>query len=120
MPVFLHIEFRSKLIKYIKKNATVLLALSSGQDSLCLLQLLKDNLYQQQNKIYAVYIDHQWKNDSFNHTHHLINLTRSKNIPTAVYQIKTLSLSENNARQIRYKTLIKHAKKKLSNYHYWS
>lgn len=114
MRTFLQMKLRHKIIEYLKEDTTILLALSGGQDSLCLLQLL-NYYYLQQHKIHAIYIDHQWKNDSLNHTHHIINLTKAKNIPIAIYQIQSLSLSENKARQIRYKTLIKHAKKKNAN-----
>jgi len=111
MHTFLQIKFKDKIQEYLKTTTTILLALSSGQDSLCLLQLL-NNYYLQKYKIHAIYIDHQWKNDSLKHTRHIINLTRARNISIAIYQIKLLSLSENQARQIRYKTLIKHAQKK--------
>lgn len=114
MQTFLQMKLSYKTLEYFRKDTPILLALSGGQDSLCLLQLL-DNYYLQQKKAYAVYIDHQWKNDSIKHTHHIINLTRSRNIPIAIYQIKSLSLSENKARQIRYKTLIQHAQKKNAN-----
>ena len=121
MNQFLQIKFRSKLMQYIKKNNAVLIALSGGQDSLCLLQIVDKNyLSKQGNKVYAIYIDHQWKNKSLNHTHHIINLIKAKNIPIAIYQMKILSLSENDARQMRYKTLIGHAKKKMPNNYYRS
>ena len=117
----LQTKFRSKLMQYLKKDNAILIALSGGQDSLCLLQLVdKNDLNKQGYKVYAIYIDHQWKNKSLNHTHHIINLIKAKKIPVAIYQMKLLSLSENDARQMRYKTLIRHAKKKMPNNYYRS
>lgn len=109
MHTFLHTKFQINLIQCIKKHSNFLLTLSSGQDSLCLLKLLNNYLHQYQYKIEAIYVDHQWKNDSLNHTQHIINIMRTTQIPITIYQIKQFALSENTARKIRYKIFIQHA-----------
>lgn len=109
MHTFLHTKFQINFEKCIQNHATLLIAISSGQDSLCLLKLLSDYLNQKYYKIKAIYIDHQWKNDSLNHAQHIINMMRTTQIPITIYQIKKLALSENIARQIRYKLFIQHA-----------
>lgn len=110
MPTFLHTQFKKTFKENIPKSTKILLALSCGQDSLCLLQLLLDSLKIQNHQIHAIYIDHQWKNDSLNHIHHIINLLKTRKVPLTIYQTKTLCISENTARELRYKILIKFAR----------
>ena len=107
MKTFLHKKFKSKFKKHIEEKTRVLLAISGGQDSLCLLQLLHDCLNYEDYLFETIYIDHQWKEDSLNHTNHIINLMKSRKIPLSIYQIPFSSLSENIARQLRYKIFIK-------------
>lgn len=109
MKTFLHRKFTSNIQKYIQKKRNLLLTISGGQDSLCLLNLAYDCLDKNHYRIQAIYIDHQWKDESLNHTKHIINIMQSREIPLSIYQIKSLALSENSARQTRYKTFIKHA-----------
>jgi tRNA(Ile)-lysidine synthase len=111
MHTFLHTKFDLNTRNSITQSSKILIAISSGQDSLCLLKLAYDCLLKQSFNIQSIYIDHQWKQDSLSHIKHMINLTQANNIPLTIYQIKTLSLSENIARENRYKTLIQHALK---------
>nr|YP_009502206.1 tRNA(Ile)-lysidine synthase [Porolithon onkodes]ASB29807.1 tRNA(Ile)-lysidine synthase [Porolithon onkodes] len=109
MHTFLHTKFQFNIQNSIPKASNILIALSSGQDSLCLLKLAHDCLLNKSYNIKSIYIDHQWKKDSLFHLKHLINLTKTKRIPLAIYQIKKLALSESIARENRYKILIQHA-----------
>ena len=109
MQTFLHTKFYFNINNSIPQPSNILIAISSGQDSLCLLKLAHDCLLDKSYNLKSIYVDHQWKKDSLYHIGHLINLTETKNIPLAIYQIKGLSLSENIARENRYKTFIKHA-----------
>ena len=109
MHTFLHTKFQFNIQNSIPKSSNILIALSSGQDSLCLLKLAHDCLLNKSYNIKSVYIDHQWKKDSLSHIKHLINLTETKRFPLTIYQIKQLALSENTARENRYKILIQHA-----------
>lgn len=109
MHTFLHTKFQINIQNSIPQSSNILIALSSGQDSLCLLKLAHDCLLNKSYDIKSIYIDHQWKKDSLSHIKHLINLTETKKIPLAIYQIKKLALSESIARESRYKTFIQHA-----------
>ena len=112
MQTFLHKKFFFNIKNSIPKSSNILLALSSGQDSLCLLKLIDKCLFMKSCNVTSIYIDHQWKKDSLYHIQHIINLIQTKNIPLAIYQIKKQSLSEHIARENRYKALIEHAIKK--------
>lgn len=96
----------------IHKINSILIAISGGQDSLCLIKLIQ-NLKQYHKpllKIHYIYIDHQWKIDSKKQVKHIINLI--KNIANiSIYQIKSITRSENQARSLRYQTIIAHALK---------
>nr|QCI07338.1 tRNA Ile-lysidine synthetase [Leiomenia cribrosa] len=100
-------------IKNLKKNHqlnNILVALSGGQDSLCLIKLIQNfkKKYKPLLKIHYIYIDHQWKIDSKKQVEHIINLIRnSENI--SIYQIPNITQSENKARQLRYQIIIQHA-----------
>lgn len=112
MYTFLHARFKFTLQQYRNDNRGILVALSSGQDSLCLLKLLTDYLDQHKQRIQAIYIDHQWKDDSRKHVKHIVNMARFTQLPITIYQIRQLPMSENEARKIRYKIMIQHALKK--------
>jgi len=106
---FLHKRFTRNIKKYISKKSNILIAISSGQDSLCLLKLLYDCIHKEKNKIQAIYIDHQWKKDSKCHSTHILNIMKAINIPITIYQIQESTVSELESRKIRYKIFIKHA-----------
>lgn len=111
MHTFLHKKFRLSLIKLLKENEGSLIAISGGQDSLCLMKLITDCFKHNKYKFEAVYIDHQWKNDSLQHSKHIINIAKQIGTPISIYQIKHLVFSEAEARELRYKILIQHAMK---------
>lgn len=116
MHTYLHTRFQDNLKNYIRKSENILVAISGGQDSLCLLKLLSDCFYNEKRKIHAVYIDHQWKEDSVFHIKHMINIIQANKISLTIYQTKTLKLSENKARQMRYKLFVWHASLKDCRY----
>lgn len=111
MDTFLHGKFKFTICQYINTCQNLVVALSSGQDSLCLLKLLSDCLNTSKQKISIIYIDHQWKDSSKQHSQHIINISKFTQLPVAVYQMPSLAVSENEARKIRYKILIQHALK---------
>ena len=112
MRTFLHDKFQFTLYQYTKHNQRILIALSGGQDSLCLLKLLIDCINKKQQAIQAIYIDHQWKNNSKKHAQHMINIANFTQLPIAIYQAKRLPLSEKEGRVMRYKILLQHALKR--------
>jgi len=107
MRTFLHKKFIFNLHK-VKNQDRILVAISGGKDSVCLIKLIDDCLHKKWN-IEALYIDYQWKKDSFKHTKHIIYLMKQLSIPISIYQIQEKCYSETNARQLRYQLLIKHA-----------
>jgi len=108
---FLHTKFQLNIKNYISKKSNILIAISSGQDSLCLLKLLCDCLKTDKHILKAIYIDHQWKQDSKKHSEHILNIMKAINIPITIYQIQKSNSSELESRKIRYKIFIKHALK---------
>jgi len=106
---FLHTRFKLNIQNYLSKRSNILIAISSGQDSLCLLKLLYDCLNKNNHKLQAIYIDHQWKKDSEKHSEHILNLMEAINIPIVIYQIQESTVSELESRKNRYKIFIQHA-----------
>nr|YP_009395107.1 tRNA Ile-lysidine synthetase [Bryothamnion seaforthii]ARW63875.1 tRNA Ile-lysidine synthetase [Bryothamnion seaforthii] len=98
----------------MKKN--VLTAISGGQDSIYLIEILKKLRKHQKLQAYNlhiiyIYIDHQWRNDSKTNVKHIINYIKSINGNIHVYQDKYKILSESDSRIIRYHIIFQHALK---------
>ena len=109
MHTFLHKKFLANLMKFPKDKTSSLIAISGGQDSLCLIKLIYDCFKSHINNFEAIYIDHQWQKDSLRHSKHIANMLNTINMPITIYQIKQTNFSEAEARKIRYKILIQHA-----------
>lgn len=113
MHTYLHTKFYETTNKFLKNYSitSTLISISGGQDSLCLVNLIKDfnEKYHLLSKLSYIYIDHQWKQDSKSQVNHLINTIKKYNKKIIVYQIKEIATSEIQARQLRYKVLIKYA-----------
>nr|QCI07959.1 tRNA Ile-lysidine synthetase [Plumaria plumosa] len=95
------------------KLSSILIAISGGQDSLCLIQLI-DNFMQNYNVLQSIeyiYIDHQWKKDSEKQIEHLINYISNTGKNLCIYQLNSILLSEGKAREHRYHIIINHAVK---------
>ena len=97
-----------QIIKYYNINK-FLIAISGGQDSICMMKLLEKLPKKLQLKIDYIYIDHQWKQNSKQHTENLIQTCKKIKKEIYIYQIKKISSSENTSRIYRYNTLINHA-----------
>nr|YP_010199338.1 tRNAIle-lysidine synthetase [Gracilariopsis tenuifrons]UAD89196.1 tRNAIle-lysidine synthetase [Gracilariopsis tenuifrons] len=114
MHTFVHQKFLKALKYYENSNKTlsILIAISGGQDSLCLIQLLEtSNVVKQYFKnIEYIYIDHQWRFDSKEQIKHLINYINTTKHKISIYQIKYKNMSESISRRIRYQILIRHAR----------
>lgn len=109
----LHQKFYNN-IRYLCKNYklhSVIVAISGGQDSLCLIKLLQDfkKVYIHTLNIDYIYIDHQWKKDSKQQIEHLVNLINCMNEKIYIYQINNNITSETNARTARYQLLTHHS-----------
>nr|QVY58129.1 tRNA(Ile)-lysidine synthase [Eucheuma denticulatum] len=114
MIMYLHKKFYHTISKILGRNikASVLIAVSGGQDSLCLIKLIEDFYakYKSLMKITYVYVDHQWRKDSYHQIRHLVNIVKSTKQKIIIYQIKDIVKSEEKARKLRYQILMKHAK----------
>nr|YP_009391589.1 tRNA Ile-lysidine synthetase [Laurenciella marilzae]ARW59733.1 tRNA Ile-lysidine synthetase [Laurenciella marilzae] len=103
----------TKFNKDLKNNQLV--AISGGQDSVFLLKLIenfynKPKLYKSnQHKISYIYIDHQWRKDSYQQVMHIINYIKLTKRKIYIYQLPTHILSEKLCRIYRYHIIIKHA-----------
>lgn len=108
MNSFLYKKFEYNLTHYIKINheSKILLAISGGQDSLCLLKFFADIRPKYHFYLGIINIDHQWRNDSVHNTNHIINILKSFNFPLHIYQIHPVSYSELEARNLRYQILL--------------
>lgn len=102
------------IFNIIKKYqiSSILIAISGGQDSIYLTNLIK-NLKNKFNinQVEYIYIDHQWKIDSIKQIEHIINYLKPLKNNLNIYQIKKIILSENLSRIYRYHTIINHARK---------
>lgn len=94
-------------------NNCILVSISAGQDSLCLIKILKkiNQILKYKLQIQYIYIDHQWKNNSKYQIQHILNYLKSDNSKIYIYQIKEQCNSETEARIIRYQILFNHAQK---------
>nr|YP_009243913.1 tRNA(Ile)-lysidine synthase [Sporolithon durum]AMK96155.1 tRNA(Ile)-lysidine synthase [Sporolithon durum] len=111
MHTFLHKKFINNLKSNINNKEKLLIAISGGQDSLCLIKLLQDCFKNRNNKFEAIYIDYQWQKKSIKHTKQIINFAKQIEIKLSIYEIKSLIFSEKKARLLRYQMLINHALK---------
>nr|ARW60143.1 tRNA Ile-lysidine synthetase [Laurencieae sp.] len=110
-----------QLNKIIKKtsdknlNNHILVAISGGQDSLYMIKLIEDLIRQytkqknNQINISYIYVDHQWRKDSYKQTIHVINYIRCIERAIYIYQLPKNILSENLSRVYRYHIITKHA-----------
>nr|YP_009019706.1 hypothetical protein [Gracilaria salicornia]AHH24674.1 hypothetical protein [Gracilaria salicornia]UAD87552.1 tRNAIle-lysidine synthetase [Gracilaria salicornia] len=110
---YLHNKFLSIILKCqnLSKPTSILIAISGGKDSVCLIKLVEDfnNVYSYFNNIDYIYIDHQWRADSQNNIKHLLNYTNLTKNNMYVYQIHTIHMSESTIRRIRYQIILQHA-----------
>nr|YP_009392831.1 tRNA Ile-lysidine synthetase [Caloglossa intermedia]ARW61393.1 tRNA Ile-lysidine synthetase [Caloglossa intermedia] len=92
------------------KIKSILVAISGGQDSICLIKLLEsfDKLYNLY-KIEYIYIDHQWRIDSKKQIQHIISYMKVFKKKIYIYQINQLNSSEHVSRKHRYHIIINHA-----------
>nr|WCH56071.1 lysidine synthase [Calliblepharis sp.] len=113
MNTYMHKKFYQKFNKFLLnyKSKSILVAISGGQDSLCLIKLIEDfqKKFYQKFTINYIYIDHQWKKDSHKQINHLINIIKTTCQKIIIYQIHNLVHSEIKAREIRYQILVKHS-----------
>jgi tRNA(Ile)-lysidine synthase len=97
-------------------NQKLLIAVSGGQDSLCLIRLLLDLQPKWGWDIAVAHCDHCWREDSQANAHHVENLAKTWNTPFYLETANQPVNSEATARNWRYQALTKIAQ--LNKYQY--
>ncbi|MDJ0689026.1 MAG: tRNA lysidine(34) synthetase TilS [Xenococcaceae cyanobacterium MO_188.B32] len=95
----------------LPKQATVLIAISGGQDSLCLGKLLLDLQPKWSWQIAIAHCDHHWKSDA-GIAEHVRQIAKSWQIPIYLKEAKALKETEAAARKWRYQALVEIARER--------
>lgn len=104
----LHTLLRKQIL--LPKNSSVLIAVSGGQDSLCLARLLIDLQPRWQWSLGLVHCNHRWRDDSADNAAYVCKLAEKWNIPAWVETANVTLSNEADARQWRYETFAKIAR----------
>ena len=94
---------RLKISPLLPRGATVLAAVSGGQDSVCLLRLLVDLRPKWGWSLRVVHCDHQWRADSAANAEFVRQLCQDWGIPCRVVTAEADYPTEAAARQWRYR-----------------
>lgn len=98
----LHTLLRQRIL--LPKKSRILMAVSGGQDSLCLARLLIDLQPQWDWSLALVHCDHRWREDSARNASYVLTLANIWQIPAWIEVAQTVVTSEAEARQWRYET----------------
>jgi tRNA(Ile)-lysidine synthase len=98
----LHRTLRKRQL--LLKNSQILIAVSGGQDSLCLAKLLLDLRSKWHWQLGIVHCDHRWREDSADNATHVEQLAFSWELPYYQKTATTIVKNEAAARQWRYET----------------
>lgn len=90
----------------LPKNQSILIAVSGGQDSLCLTKLLIDLQSKWQWKLAICHCDHRWRNDSEANANHVEKIAQNWQLPFYLQVTDQELKSEAAAREWRYEALI--------------
>ena len=99
----------------LPKQANILIAVSGGQDSLCLAKIIYDLQYKWQWNIAIAHCDHNWLTDA-GIADHVANIAKNWSIPFYLTTANNLPETEAAARQWRYQALIEIAQTNNFNY----
>lgn len=99
----LHRTLRSRQL--LPRNQRLLVALSGGQDSLCLIKLLLDLQSKWGWHLGIVHCDHRWRPDSQANANHVEALANTWQLPFYPATAEQLLNSEASARQWRYQAI---------------
>lgn len=89
----------------LRKSSSILIAVSGGQDSLCLAQLLIFARAKWDWKLAIAHCDHKWRIDSTDNAHHVQKLSNGWGLPFYLRTTEIDLVSEAAARNWRYKML---------------
>ncbi|MEM8602762.1 MAG: tRNA lysidine(34) synthetase TilS [Cyanobacteria bacterium P01_H01_bin.121] len=100
----LHVKLQQTLTRrsLLLQKQRLLIAVSGGQDSLCLLRLLLDLQSQWQWHLQVVHCDHRWRPDSEANASHVAMLCQAWQVPCTVMVTEHSLPSEAAARTWRY------------------
>lgn len=98
----LHILLRQRGL--LPPNSRILIAVSGGQDSLCLARLLIDMQPRWQWSLAIMHCDHRWREDSADNAAYVLNLSEAWQVPVHLAVASTALTSEAAARKWRYET----------------
>jgi tRNA(Ile)-lysidine synthase len=110
----IHRTIRSRHL--FERNQRLLIAVSGGQDSLCLIKLLLDLQSKWGWDLGIAHCDHRWRSDSEANAHHVKNLAKTWDISFYLETANEPINSEAAARDWRYQALSAIAK--ANNYQY--
>lgn len=99
----LHQTLRSRYL--IERNQWLLVAVSGGQDSLCLVKLLLDLQSKWGWQLGIAHCNHRWRSDSEANAKHVEQLAKTWETPFYCHTSEQELLSEAAARQWRYQVL---------------
>lgn len=96
----LHIQLRKQVL--LPPHSHILMAVSGGQDSLCLAKLLIDLQPKWQWSLGIVHCNHRWRNDAADNAEHVLNLAAAWDIPAWIKVAALPPKGEAAARLWRY------------------
>jgi len=99
----LHRTLRQRQI--LPKNQQLLIAVSGGQDSLCLIKLLLDLQPKWQWRLGIAHCDHRWRPDSEANANHVEQLAKNWQLPFYKVSANQVLNGEAAAREWRYQAL---------------
>ncbi|MBD2560121.1 MULTISPECIES: tRNA lysidine(34) synthetase TilS [Nostoc] len=99
----IHRTIRSRHL--FERNQRLLIAVSGGQDSLCLIKLLLDLQSKWEWDLGIAHCDHRWRSDSEANAHHVENLAKTWDISFYLETANEPINSEAAARDWRYQAL---------------
>ena len=99
----IHRTIRSRHL--FERHQRLLVAVSGGQDSLCLIKLLSDLQPKGQWHLGVAHCNHRWRNDSDANAHHVEKLAKSWGISFYLATAREALNSEAAARNWRYQAL---------------
>lgn len=104
-PLHAHLHQVLKERQLLKRGQTVLIAVSGGQDSLCLVKLLLDLQPKWSWQLAIAHCNHRWRADSDANADHVQHLARDWHVTFYLQTAEVVVTSEAAARQWRYQAL---------------
>ncbi|MEO0868435.1 MAG: tRNA lysidine(34) synthetase TilS [Cyanobacteria bacterium J06642_11] len=105
-PIHAEIHTLLKATFLLPKGTAILMAVSGGQDSLCMARLLLDLQPKWDWQLGIIHCDHGWRKDSKDNATHIRTLAQQWQVPYYLETATGLSETEAAARQWRYECFI--------------